>query len=225
MYRFLTYCARDYGSESELDQAIEQVYQTHTVPIPESGRDSHVEADDYGDVENQMRKRFELCANISEASTKEAGHWLELAADNSYPRAMTQYANRHPGESRSLQYLEAAWLAGDSSAPADLAHYYREATDTFPHTQKPDKIAAYAYTYLGMKLWDMKWDTTLVDMKLSAVGDIARRWEAANEEHLRLETLKLAAHELEAGTEMAKTILRNNENCCYVIRQWTLGHF
>ena len=61
----------------------------------------------------------------------------------------------------------------------------------------------------------MKWDTILVDMKLSAVGDIARRWKAASEEHLHQESLKLAAHELDAATEMAKTILRNNRNCCY----------
>ena len=92
------------------------------------------------------------------------------------------------------------------SAPRFIARYYQAATDSFPHTHQPDKVAAYAWTYLGIKL---------TEMKLTQSSDFARRWKARNDEHLRQKTLKLAAHELEAAMEVAKTILRNNENCCY----------
>ena len=119
---------------------------------------------------------------------------------------MNDYANRHWREMKSLKYLETAWLDGYALGLWGIGVYYSSDRPKIYGTIPQDKVAAYAYSFLSWKLFELRWSRKDIDMESLRNGQ---------EERLESHSLRLREHEVRTAMQLAKTILRNNENCCY----------
>ncbi len=195
-------CGGAHRTVEELEYAIDQIQQTHTVPLPGSEAPATiVGTDDMSVVEQIYRNAYVRCNGVSEKQIEEADDWLKLAAELGDTRAMmtvgqTLLGRRDP---RAQLYLESAWSAGDVDAASLLWYFHSRASP-----EQANLTIGYAYKYLHDQI-----------INGSIAAGATLRGRPISPEASRNAALQLSPTELNEALLLAKDILRQNHNCCF----------
>lgn len=199
IYKQQQKCMEVPETSADLEKAVIDMYQTYQSPIS-MARPWHLKSDtDPERNEKSMRRVFSLCEIVREERFLEPADYLRMAADyGTYP-ATSEYGwslFKQSNKDSAEQYFERAWLNGDEQGAQGLGMLYRDGSDTI----QPDRIAGYAYTYIGMQLQISRYST----------GKPGDAMDYVRKEVERISTEILSEYdidEVEQGTELAKVIL------------------
>jgi hypothetical protein len=203
LHHTLASCRASVRSKEELDNAIDQLYQTHTLRV--RGEVSDVIAGTgskkLGIVEQSLNESYERCKDISDQQLGDETNWLRIAADNG-----SAHAARRLGQEllvtdidEAISYLEMAWLSGDLDALSELAFI---SLNGRPESSNP--VLAYAY-------WSLY---NMISSTLIEAGGRSLHAPASNEEASLYDSLLLPGQKAESII-IAKELLLSNPNCCF----------
>ncbi len=186
-------------TSADLEKDVIDMYQTYQSPVSMT-RPWHSKSDtDPERIEKSMRRVFSLCESVREERFLEPTDYLRIAADyGTYP-ATSEYGwllFKQSNTKSAEHYFERAWLNGDEQGAQGLGMLYKDGSDTI----QPDRIAGYAYTYIGMQLQISRYST----------GKPGDAMDYVRKEVERISTEILSEYnidEVEQGTELAKVIL------------------
>ncbi len=185
---------------------IDHLHQTHTLPEDSDRTSGGLEPDDLEGQIAVVHTKFGSCSGLTDEQLATADHWQRIAVEGGHLGGVQDYAGRHWGERKSLEFLEAAWLDGFSPVLWQIAVYYRSFNPKIYGIVSQDRVTAYAYSFLSWKLFELRWSRKDMDMESLRIDQEARLERHAN---------ALREPELRNALQLAKSILRQNENCCY----------
>lgn len=207
VYKLARECVNVPETFESLEDSITKMFQTFTVPHP-SGEGEAVQLGSEADIfatEKRMRDQYVRCQPMHEIGGLEPSEYLRIAADAGTRSATLEFAsqllNDNSGEAAAL-YFEKAWNNGDVNGAWALGEIYLEGYGDEP----PDRLKAYAYTYVGTQLAISLYDGLTggpIDSKRKALKERSDEMLA-----------KFFPSEAEAATPLAKEILRANSRCC-----------
>lgn len=199
-------CRTAMRNEEKLDAYIEKMYQT---PIEDMHHGDPKIVKDLADprdmVEKQIRAKFASCNEVTDEQKGEAESWTELAAQGGHELARLRYAAQNTTSELGVELHLELWNDGYVEALSRLANYYRGVFEE--EYVAPDRIKAFAYRYLAGQF-------ELASLAHQFGVEIPASWRRASEEGARRLGSSLSPFELEQAIELAKKMLRENENCC-----------
>ena len=198
-------CQEAYTTSEELNQAIDQLYQTLTVPIP--GQDIPAEFNidvDLANVETSLRQAFDMCRDITAEQKAESVSWLVKAAESGHAYAARRLGTRsiapRAPELDAYKFLMLAWRSGDMAALGALWTYYMKES-----AAAPERINAIASFNLYITL--MEAAKTLGMRFPDQLLNSQRAWFDS-------ESAYLSPYDLDRAIGISEQMLRDNENCC-----------
>ncbi len=206
VYKLMSGCAAAPGTEAELEDAIGQLYSTFSIPDPAApdgvrrlGSDT-----DLGQVESRLRSSFDRCRDVGGSENREPIDYLRIAAESGRFPVTLEYARllEKDDVAASIPYFEKAWEHGDVNAALALGEIYLRGYGA----EAPDRQKAYAYTYLGAQL-SMSFHEGQEGEAAVLIRDIV-------EQRMEQRLSEFYPAEESAGTELAKSMLNANSNCC-----------
>jgi hypothetical protein len=146
------------------------------------------------------------CEGITPEQLAEETTWLTVAENAGVAWAMLERAMRTAPSPERLKAWEAFWRAGSINALAWIAKAHREG---WAGNQKPDRVAAYAYSYLHYHLQRVA---------LESVNGGPGRTKFVEGEAALLKgwAAELTPVERERAMEIAKRVLSQSEACCFI---------
>lgn len=155
-------------------------------------------------VIDELERKFHRCSGIAKQSLDSLNSYLAIAADEGIHPATFNYAKllSESDENLAFQYMEKAWRAGAISAALGLA----EILNANHGNTSSDRVSSYAYYYAWARLSESLYeglDGPVHEILRSRIRENAARKMAG-----------FSPFEIEKGTELAKLILEENQNCC-----------
>lgn len=204
LHNSLANCKSRIESEEELNEAIDQLYQTHSTQTSDDGTPNTIpgfQDERLKIVETSLRKSFVKCKELTDEQMPNGSEWLILAANHGNAHAARQLAQElfvsDLGE--SIKYLEMAWLSGDLDALPELAFIYSKGG---PDGTDPVQANVYWSLYV-----------MITKQLQEAGGELLHA--PPSEEITASYASQLRPYEIEQSIAMAKQILRSNPNCCF----------
>jgi len=208
VYLFQVQCSSVPSTSDALEGAVAQMYETYSIPdsTSESGTRQLGSETDIGAMERRMRAHYARCQNVYDEAKheKDSLDYLQIAADAGVYGATLEYARRLENDDveSAVQYFDKAWNHGDVNAALALGNIYLKGYGA----ETPNRLKAYAYTYLGTQL-----SAAFYDGQKGDAFDIVRPIVAERSKKLLAE---FYPSESEAATPLAKAVLKENSNCC-----------
>lgn len=204
LHNSLAGCRSRIESEEELNEAIDQLYQTHSIQTSGDGIPSIIPGSQYERleiVEAAIRDSFVKCKELNDEQIANGNEWLTLAANNGNSHAARQLAQEYfvSDLGESIKYLEMAWLSGDLDALSVLAFIHSKG-----RPDETDPVQANAY-------WSLY---VMITQQLQEAGG-ELLYVPPSEEITASYASQLRPHEVEQSIALAKQILRSNPNCCF----------
>lgn len=201
-------CSGAFLTRAELDTAIAQMRRTFSYYDPE--REATVRLGEPEKVEEFVESRirhFENCNVFTAEQRQEHDMWMELASNNGHPLAMLEYGDKLDDPVAALELYRGAWHQGQGGALLSMAtgleKLYHQGID--PQAMIPAYAAMHAFV-------------TLLQTAYGANPErVVGRWTIRNQAKLDQMARELLPHELETATEMARTLINTNKNCCYAM--------
>lgn len=198
-----------YETPEQLDQAIQDLWQTHTYKL--KSRDGTIESYGAGtfNVEDELRNVFRFCDGITSEQKSNAVKWLRQAANLGHARAAQDLVMGWIGNTvEGRKYLRKSFEAGWYNSGAILADYLDGGINHLPGIEQriddihQDRVHAYAYRYLFTKL-------------LEADSAIDVRATELMKEQLTNHENSMSPHEVSVGLKKAKEIMLKYSECCF----------
>lgn len=196
--------SQPFVTPAELEEAIDQLHQTHRIPFKVRGYTVLQPADPI--LEQSVRETFSFCEGTTNEQRSEHQSWLRRSADQGRVSSQLTLAQRLPlGSEEARNYLISAWESGDMDAAGWLARMYMH---EYNGTSK-DLIRAYAYHSIYTEL-------VKADYAVRGVMDDpgAVRWMDADERVLAERDAQLSPFELGEAKRLAIRLLTGNPKCC-----------
>ncbi|MEM1261761.1 MAG: hypothetical protein AAGH76_05165 [Pseudomonadota bacterium] len=199
-------CDSSFRSTEELESAIKSMRETFVYTQPGSDIPSRASNAQEAEIFVMVAMQgFETCSQFEGDFREHYLHWLEIAANNNHTIAMLDYANTMHDRLAAVELIEAAWHLGESNALLVLANtlneIYQNGLD--PTAKVPAAAAMHAFVELHLMRYSPSND--------SIVGQRALRYQQRLSE---IDSL-LLPHERDAAREQARTLIKENENCCF----------
>lgn len=194
-------CSLAHRTLSELEHAVDQLYQTHTIPIPGSTIARTISnPDDLAIHERNLRDEYSRCSGLSLEQIDEADTWLATAADSGNLHAMMIIGQRLLGrrDPKAIDYLQMAWEGGNLTAASHLGYLYSDS-----RFEGANPVTGYAYKYLHDKVAEALRRQTEAD------------YGGSRNTKTSPSGFGLSPREMEEAITLAKDILRGNRNCCF----------
>ena len=206
VYQLARECASVPKTPEALENDISQMLQTFSVPAP-SGKGEAVQLGSEANIfatEKRMRDQYVRCQPMHESGDLEPLEYLRIAADAGTRSATLEFASLllKDNSDEAARYFEKAWDNGDVNGAWALGEIYLEGYGTEP----PNRLKAYAYTYVGTQLAISLYDGLTgepIDSKRKTLKEQSDKMLAS-----------FFPAEAEAATPLAKEILRENSRCC-----------
>lgn len=207
LHNSLAGCKSRIESEEELNETIDQLYQTHSIHTSGDGIPSIIPGSQYERleiVEASLRESFVKCKELNDEQIANGNEWLTLAANNGNSHAARQLAQEYfvSDLGESIKYLEMAWLSGDLDALSELAFIHSKGRRGRPDETDPVQANAYWSLYV------------MITQQLQEAGG-ELMYVPPSEEITASYASQLRPHEVEQSIALAKQILRSNPNCCF----------
>ena len=205
LYEMQRSCQSRYESEDELEAALDQLYQTHTIPIP--GREQPAGLGDperIDRMEAQMRSKYSRCKKLLAYQGNLEEKWLERSANDGWPLAMIELGQQQEDQESARILYQAAWDAGSTQSLDLLSEIIRQSYENGVDPSANVEAFAMLRTYTII-------ETTLLKNQGRIAGRQAARLQAKLDEEQKL----LLPQELEEALEMSKQMIRSNPNCCF----------
>ena len=201
-------CSGAFLTRAELDKAITQMRRTFSYYDPE--REATVRLGEPEKVEESVERKirhFENCKVFTADQLQEHQKWIELASNNGFPLAMIEYGDKLDDPLVALELYRGAWHQGEGGALLSMAtsleKLYNQGID--PQAMIPAYAAMHAFV-------------TLLQTAYGANPErVVGRWTIRNQAKLDQMARELLPHELETATELARTLINTNKNCCYAM--------
>ena len=113
LYEMQRNCQSRYENEDELEAAVDQLHQTHTIPIP--GQEKSVRLADPESIErtaDSMRSKYSRCEKLFAYLGNLEENWLERSANDGWPLAMVELGQQQQDQGSARNLYQAAWDAG-----------------------------------------------------------------------------------------------------------------
>ncbi len=205
LHNSLAGCSRSrIESEEELNEAIDHLYQTHSIQKSGDGIPHIIPGSGYERleiIEAGLRESFVKCKGLNDEQIANGNQWLTLAANNGNSHAAHRLAQEYYASDlgESIKYLEMAWLSGELDALSALAFIHSKGR---PNETDPVQANAYWRLYV------------MITQQLQEAGG-ELLYVPQSEEITASYASQLRPHEVEQSIALAKQILRSNPNCCF----------
>ena len=205
LYEMQRSCQSRYESDDALEATIDQLHQTHTIPIPgqeQSARFSDPESIDK--MATVMRSRYSTCEKLLAYQGNLEEKWLERSANDGWPLAMIELGQQQEDQESARNLYQAAWDAGSAQSLSLLSEIMKRSYDNGEDPNANVEAFAVLHTYTII-------ETTLLEDQ----GRIAGRHAARLKAKLEDEQKQLLPRERDDALEMSKQMIRSNPNCCF----------
>lgn len=210
---WLSWCTHsvDARTRPELNAVIEQVIKTHQYPMRSMSRVAEPRTvmsttTSVSSTIEDLKREFEFCEGVTDEEIMSYVDWYQLAAANGHVSAGYKVGawGAHHGLDRdtSEELLLQSWNRGYMQAAEALSKFNRLRDGTV----SPNHKLEYAYLLLYSRL-------IAVDDSIHPL--VGERWISLITEAVSDAAAKLSPHELSEAQDLAKTLLRQNPNCCY----------
>lgn len=204
-------CENAYRTAEDLADAIDQFHQTRTAPSPRSDGTVNMSGDEAGKIAfiRQMEASYRKCIGVSDSQIAEADQWLAKAAEIGNDHANFELGQRllQRRDPTAERYLKRSWEAGNADSASHLWHYYTRTAEP----EKIDPVTGYAYQYLYRQIVSGFLVATAKDKDPNLL-ELALQ---SHRQYLMQFGYELNPREFDEAIDMAKTLLIQNENCCY----------
>ena len=205
----LEFCKNSLRTESELNEAIDNLYLTRSLPTPPDGPPGSLLLPDDVDLtqyEYIARVGFDRCEGVENEQLRESDHWRHVAAYAGHVRSMYIVGKGKGNIVEGRRLLTLAWLGGEIEAAGHLGAFLnRVGQDGAP----ADPVAAYAYALIH---------TTLTERQFEHVGKSPSpgisRWLEASSSALEEKRRLLYPEQAAEATALAISLLESNAACC-----------
>jgi hypothetical protein len=205
----LKQCGQAFESEGQMQAAIDNMDQTHTIRFPGTDYESHIRNPerDIPLLTKGIRKLFDSCYGITAEQKMESSDWLQRSADGDHVPAIIEIANREEDNEIAIRQFTQAWDAGEGQVLLELSERYYANYQS--GVEPTDKIRGYAALYLYTRIVEagMGPDT--------GHGEIAGRQVAQAQQTLDRATADMLAHEIDEAIVLARSMIDENPNCCF----------
>lgn len=150
----------------------------------------------------------DFCEGMTSEQLSEEQAWLDVAANAGVAWALLERAMQTEPSSERVRAWEAVWQTGSINALAWIAKTIREGWSG-PDAAKPDRIRAYAYSYLHYHLQRTAHEAV-------GGGPIRAKFVAGEAALLDGRAAELSQAERDQALGLAKTILAQSETCCFI---------
>lgn len=207
IHQLLGDCQMSYPSERELDLALEQLYQTFSLPPPRKGGAAiSISPEDdvvaFGNVMKQVQAR---CDGVTEDQIANRVVWLDKAIDLGYVPALRERASAVGLSAESHSIFDRLWRQGDINAAMQLGRSHLMGAGG----QDADVVTGFAYMLLSASL-------TEASFAASDWGDHpkARAWVSESQRIVDDSMHLLTEAEIEEAHSLTSKLLRENSACC-----------
>jgi len=206
LYELVKTCQSAYTEESQLNAAIDRLYQTHmlqTPDMPEPVRIAEPEiVEEYINI--GLREPFVNCKGLTDEQKQSPKQWLELAAELGDNLAQIEVSRFIDDNEIALEYLERSWQQGDSGALEFMAERYWR---NYESGENPgDKIRSHA-AFIAY--------AHLMTAGMQGHGQIADRWVLSVQKRLATMASTMRPNEISDALALSQQLIQENGNCCY----------
>ncbi len=198
-------------SEKDLEKAINDIEQTHSVRSYREGKLQHGQLknptqEQIALAQEVQRRQFKSCNAVSLARRDEADTWLDLAESNgSYEARMRRAASGRLPADESVRVLSELWQAGDPAALLSLSKIYRDEYNSGGWPDAEPKSVGAELAFLITQ------EALMLEAELSdKTSNHLERVNAAVSHRLSM----LVPYKREEAYEFARELLASNQNCC-----------
>lgn len=198
-------CQSRFESEEDLEAAVDQLHQTHTIPFPGQEQPSGISNPEY--IENMefiLRDHFTDCQKFVAYQGNLNEKWLERSAADGWPVAMVELGQQQEAPESAKSYYQEAWEAGSVEGLELLAEIIKQSYESGEDPSANVEAFAVLHTY-----------TIIESALLKDHGQVAGRFTAGLKANLEREQSLLRPRELRKAIEMSKQMIRSNPNCCF----------
>jgi hypothetical protein len=205
LYEMQRSCQSHYDSEEDLEAAVDQLYQTHTIPRPGQERPTKIgDPEKLEEFATMMRSSYARCEKLFAYQGNFDEKWLERSANDGWPLAMIELGQQQKDQESARNLYQAAWDAGSVQSLSLLSEIIKRSYESGEDPNANVEAFAVLLTYTII-------ETTL----LKDQGRIAGRHATSLKAKLEDEQKLLLPQERNEALEMSKQMIRSNPNCCF----------
>ncbi len=198
-------CQSRFESEEDLEAAVDQLHQTHTIPFPGQEQPSGISnPEDIENMESILRAKFSDCEKLVAYQGSLEEKWLERSAADGWPIAMIELGRQQEDAELAKRFYLEAWEAGSVESLELLAEIIKHSYESGVAPSANVEAFAVLHTY-----------TIIESATLKDHGQVAGRIIASLMAKLESERRLLRPRELREAIEMSKQMIRSNPNCCF----------
>jgi len=160
------------------------------------------------DMITANRMTYLLCKEISNSDIESADKWFKLALENGSHFARQQHAKSFLATdiAEAGRQYKILWDQGYANSGSSLAFIYRNTDFDGPDPSQPNMVKSYAFQ-LAQDL------VNIAGLEQSGQSDaVLRITDITNAQEIAKSTLTL--QEQQDAEQLAKDLVKNNENCC-----------
>lgn len=198
-------CRLQYETDEELEVAVDQLYQTHTYPVP--GRDQSTALVDPKEVDliaEGLRSNYLRCRKFAKKQGNLDEKWLERAAADGSSAAMIEMGLRQTDPELAESLYRKAWNAGNPGGLLELATMRYQSYESGDDPTANIEAFAIFHTYIVIE-----------QVMLKKYGESGRKFAQTMRNELDKKQSLLLPRELEAALDMSRQMIRLNPNCCF----------
>jgi hypothetical protein len=198
-------CQSHYDSDESLEAAVDQLYQTHTIPRPDQERPTKIgDPEKLEEIATMMRSSYARCEKLLAYQGDFDEKWLERSANDGWPLAMIELGQQQDDRESARNLYQAAWDTGSVQSLSLLSEIIMRSYESGENPNANVEAFAVLLTYTII-------ETTLLKDQGRIAGRHAARLKAKLEDEQKL----LLPQERNEALEMSKQMIRSNPNCCF----------